>query len=591
MRRADTWVLSLAAAAALGFGCGESALSENPPATDVLDVLDVFEVEVDASDTRSVDAEEVNMCGDGVPCRRDSTCREAGLDNHICGDDGCCITDTPRVSRRCEIHGQSCGFESDSFSFWQCDPDLRLCLSVCSVDAFQAGDPNFCPAGSACEPIDGPTNLYNYDTGLVLDGICQPNQCELNFDPQGNLDFGECDGLPAYDGVEVCGVRADCTCVSARNDTRHCQLQGPGQSGELCDEDNLCDAGLRCIADTCMPICDTRTAECDGDPTICPAGDDCRCIDLQSGLFLDADGICAVGCTEFSTGSCPADTLCRFLPSNIDSGAGTWACMPSPPGVGSLASDGERCGDVEGVSPVFTCAEGLACVEGAGPRGRGICAPQCQVERFTSVGRCPLGNEQVCLPVSGSAVGACAPRCDPYSDAFEPCGTGLTCNVVEPLFEGRPAPGGCYYVNGTAALDEPCDYSDKTLRPQCRDGLTCFITQGDTGTCRPRCNVLADERQCGEGLTCDGRFALATGGNSACIEVPNGGRIGDPCRSEFRSCADDGSICMDTEARGLICLGACRTAASGACGRDAFCDSIVPSYLFSYVIGLCVPYF
>lgn len=564
--------------------CGE----DDPAVAESSDVGGASDVLPDAApDGASPDAGAVDYCGGGVACRTNASCRRDVSEDHVCNADGCCEPGPPRIPTPCSFATQVCSLSSDSSRLLVCDTLERMCLPRCSVEAFNNGDPNYCPSGMRCEPVSERSYPFDDRTGLVLEGLCRPHQCARNFDPRGSLDEAECDGLVADGTPDRCGLRDDCTCVTSSNQHRVCVLQGAGETGAACDDTGDCGSGLQCMTGVCLPYCDLAADSCDPDPATCPSRADCTCVPLEYELNVAADGVCSVPCTAYSEGECPAGSLCRFLATNAATGNGTYACIPLLSSSSRVLSEGEACQPSATSERGDVCAEGLICEPGTGIRGGASCVRVCALGGEDGAGSCPDPALQVCVPISTTYFGVCLQRCDLFAGGSSGCPETQAC--TPDYSENVRVPSGfCSGVSVSGELGDACDYLPTTPRPGCADGLQCHLPPRSTaGTCLRRCDVFAEDPGCPQGQVCDGGFALLAGGVSACVEPPNSGEIGDACTVSIGACAANGSVCASEDSRTSQCFSVCRVDEPTDCSPPLSCQRFLPAWSFTQNLGAC----
>ena len=211
-------------------------------------------------------------CDDGDECTTD-TCGvdtgECSNDALICDDEDLCTTDTCETESGCV------------FTEIVCDEGEVCVAGVCILVCTDADD---------CDDDDE----------------CTMDSCDV--------DTGEC----SYDAL-VCDDEDDCTV-----DTCDTEL-GCVFRDIVCDEDELCVAGL------CMPVC-TSTDDCDDDNacTTDTCGSDSVCVFTD--IVCDEDEVCVEGeciktCT--SANDCDDEEFCNGTETCIDGlcQAGTFPCV------------------------------------------------------------------------------------------------------------------------------------------------------------------------------------------------------------------------------------------------------------------------
>ena len=115
--------VALAASATVAIGCGDEGGDGN---TDTDTGADTGNPDISIGDTDSGG----NTCESEVACERSTDCRNAGLDNYICGDDGCCIEDETTTLPECARHLAECESDEQTNDNFICDTTAGQCTSA-----------------------------------------------------------------------------------------------------------------------------------------------------------------------------------------------------------------------------------------------------------------------------------------------------------------------------------------------------------------------------------------------------------------------------------------------------------------------------
>jgi hypothetical protein len=249
---------------------------------------------------------------------------------------------------------------------------MRSCGSECYLDtAGQLHCPKDCKSDASC-PV-----------GALCTSVKGGRRCL----------FSNCYGV---DDSRSCGANQSCLYQGRlEGGIFRCSRTGAGRSGDYCVAappsgvpivGQLCGAGLRCAAGTCLPgSCTT-----DGD---CPRGN--RCFAIAGG---DQARSCVPACKNDS--DCPQDQECYALPT----GASICSMRNSKGCLKTGCSDGEACLLESSVSWDL----------------RSRCAKLC------NPGECG-SNEHCWSPPNAKSASGCLPKC---SSRIR-CPDGLVCRTIE----------------------------------------------------------------------------------------------------------------------------------------------------------------
>lgn len=322
--------LALVGSAAATVGCGDDGDGGggDTDAGDDTGVLPDISVDTDTG---------TNTCESGVACERSTDCRNADLEDYICGDDGCCVPDDDPTLPECARHLADCEADEQSNDNFICDTTAGQCIQRCNVATTES------TRGDTC-----PTNSYCFDAGLaeppvssegeVLDGACVPGDCTSTiFDDTACADNG--------------------TCLPVGNGASFCVASGSADVGEPCGRsdaeeppaDDICAQGLLCFRGTCAEPCDlTDDASC---------GDGTTCIEAFDTTTTNQPGVCGVECGDFSGGECGDGLACT--PAWGRFGLNAWLCSEIP---GTPGAEGDEC-DIDQYGNFADCQEGLLCLQ------------------------------------------------------------------------------------------------------------------------------------------------------------------------------------------------------------------------------------
>jgi len=287
---------------------------------------------------------ECPTCPDGGGCQTDSDC-----------ESGVCVDGT------CQPVGPTCtdGIQNGT------ETDVDCGGGACPA----------CPDGGGCQTGS------DCDSGVCVDGICQPASCtdgirngtETDVDCGGGTcptcpDGGGCQtDSDCQSGVCIDGMCVAPTCMDGRRNGHETDVDCGGDEcpgcpdGGGCDRDEDCQSGI-CVDGVCQPIPPTCTdgiqngtetdVDCGGDacPT-CPDGGGCQTdSDCESGVCID--GVCQPAtCTDGVQNGTETDVDC-----------GGDACPRCPTGGGCLTDDDCESG---------RCVDGV-CIPNEGSCGNGI---------------------------------------------------------------------------------------------------------------------------------------------------------------------------------------------------------------------------
>ena len=405
-----------------------------------------------------------------------------------------------------------------------------ICLRPCGE-----GEDALCPPGSHCVQIGdltycipGPECNGECPEGyFCIDGECVIVECNLE-----NING------PIHDGKddEGCPPGYEChlgQCLKPCDDTKPCPPGfvcvggfclpqfGPcppegcppgyecilGACRQVCDPSNTCPAGHECYNGACFPVCDNGN---------CPDGHECTeispgvsiCLPTFEGCKDDTDcggnfdcinGICLPQCDP--SNECPSGFECfegNCVPvCDIDN--------PCPDGFHCL---GGRCVPTLSCDDTKPCPTGYHCIDG-------FCRKECN---DLDVEPCLLGFE--CIDLGGGT--HCFPKCD-----VDSCPPGHECIggiCIPPMNCNRP--GGC-----------PSGYD-------CIDGI-----------CRPECDNNDPDKNCPDGLICDGTHCWTPcDPSNPC--PPGYNCIGGICIPEL-GCNDDADCPTDFDCLGGVCREKC----------------------------------
>jgi hypothetical protein len=316
--------------------------------------------------------------GGGVPCTRTRDCTEAGLVGAVCNPNTgfCEVSDTGPPVASCLRALAECTSADQSTDSFLCDPELGLCLPRCSDALTESRRGRNCPpnTNTYCFEINDPDPPRDPNSGDILNGVCIPGDCTSQFNADGSVNFGVCDGqAPVLAANRNCGT-GGCSCIPFGNGASFCVPVGDKAQGESCGSTNtdLCAAGLNCFRGTCVQPCQVGNASsCSGgtDSTFCPEGGTCRCVEVLDTTTANRPGICGVGCDPFSADQCPGATTCTPVWGRF--GVNNWFCSPVQ---ATPVAAGGACDPAAG--NFGQCAEGAICVaETEGGPGR--CTPLC----------------------------------------------------------------------------------------------------------------------------------------------------------------------------------------------------------------------
>jgi MYXO-CTERM domain-containing protein len=449
-----------------------------------------------------------------------------------------------------------------------CDPYVcgpTACFGNCTADA-QCATTDYCSAGVCVAKLSAGAQCSQGDqclNGDCVDGYCCNTSCN-----------GQCEACNVKGKEGTCspvtgtpvGQRVKCS-----SDNSLCGGQCDGTTRSTCIYSGV---GTSCRDASCANGIATVSAFCDGRGSCPPAftqdcggqcdgkacGTDCT-VDKDCGLssFCSA-GVCVA--KQGAGAKCPNGNACVSgacvdgYCCNSSCGTQCEACdVPGKEGVCSpvtgaphgartaCASDGTSCNgtcngtnkdgcaypDKETLCRAATCASNVATI-----------ATYCSGD-----GRCPVPQEQSCLPgsCSGTICGAGTNSCT--TDAQ--CGAGKWCQG-----------GRC---TATLAVGERCSADTQCALKFCVDGFCC--SRACTGQCEA-CDLQGDQGQPG---SC----------NTVYNELPHGGRS---------ACAGSGSC-------GGLCLGdpnVCGFPTSQhACGTATCADGIQTDAPVCDGQGSCLP--
>ena len=300
------------------------------------------------SEPTNCDDLPADCCNSDCPCSAEQVCLDGG------DQDGRCVnSDLPAFS--CWT-SDDCdqGYECYGASVCPCGDNCALpdtpgqCLALAS-SCCDEGDPNGCPLGSDCLPIDGqgtchaqlPSPSCWLDEDCAADEVCQGAQ--LCHCMEWCLSSpGICQPAPACDDYPNNCCSSQCPCQNSNADCV------PSQGGEyegVCKQrpgNNRCWSDAHC-----------STPEVCANPVICPC--DMLCADESPGQCSMPSGSC---CDPNAPDACPEYMSCRS-----DTGsAPTCHVIPAP---GSCWTDAD-CADQKQCQGAFLCGCDVFCLSQLG---------------------------------------------------------------------------------------------------------------------------------------------------------------------------------------------------------------------------------
>ncbi len=430
-----------------------------------------------------------------------------------------------------------------------------ICENVKVPDSTTCDDGLYCTVGDVCTDgvCGGSARDCSGEAGPCEDGVCVEDEDNCTARPKA-------DGTPCDDGLYCtvgdqcssgscvlggdrdCADQDSCTsdaCDEAANSCTHTRVPIPGAEGLAkpgscgngidddcdaltdmddpdcieCTQDDECDDGNQCTADTCTGGTCDNTAEPDG--TTCNDGQYCTVNDqCTSGSCGGTLRDCSLAADQCNDGTC----------DEVND-----ACIPQPKADGTSCSDGQY------------CTTGDRCVSGG----------------------C-LGFGRDCTDTDPCTVDGC-------DEASDQC----THTVVEnPGAEGPPGQSNCQ--NGldddcdglTDYLEDPNCY-DCQNDADCNDNNPCTADTCSIGVCQNQ--AVADGTGCSDGLYCTVSDQCTSGACSGAARDCSGmadqchnglcDEAGDACYAQQKA---DGTPCND----GLYCT-VDDECASGACSGGA----------------------
>ncbi len=495
-----------------------------------------------------------------------------------------------------------------------------VALHVCSAGAGDAdGDGvddchDLCPGtvagpvgaeGCSCEQVDCDGGAFCCDDGqfcngleTCLDGVCQPGTTACT-----ETGFTFCDEFG--DECVACLVDADCL------DGLFCTINEECIAGSCQSEENTCDDGIACTADSCDEggdacvntpddgICDDSNP-CTDDA--CVAGVGCENTPNDLNACTDGDpctnDACVAGACESAAVECPDDgDPCTALACDPVGTEGNCSLV-LPDNEGGPCDDGNQCTDDVCNAGVCTSIN-IDCSALANQCNQGVCnavTGACESIPVNEGGFCSDGllctfndrcNGGLCV---GTQILGC-----------QKCSVSADCDDGNPCTTGTCIGGGCAFFTNSDPCDDgrPC-----TINDTCSGG-TCAGTLKDCSSVSNfcnlgQCNVVTGSCEAlprNEGVPCDdGLFCTVTTKctQGACLGKPFECSDGidctaDACDEELNACShvpDDGSCDDNNACTDDRCVDGegCEFTANDANG----CDDGDPCTEDACVGGVCV---
>jgi hypothetical protein len=529
------------------------------------------------------------FCGNNFTCRgcqSDGECAATAGNGNLCheaanGGNGTCFACNDSARNGTET-GTDCGgpdCPNKCGTGQGCSNAVRDCISgVCTAGTCRApacndnvrnGDETDVDCGGSC-PNDCANNLGCAAGNDCISGVCIGNICQgpgcFDSVANGNETDVDCGGPLCADCANNlrCSISADCISgvCSGNGNNRRCQVP-------TCNDTvrNGAETAVDCGGGTC-PTCANGLACTNGFGVrdcasgVCTGGV-CQVPTCNDGVRNGAET--ATDCGGGTCGTCATGLACVNNQGVRDcqSGVCTGSICRAPTCVDTVRNGSETAVDCGGgVCP--TCANGLACVTGAGLRDcvSGVCtnnlcqAPTCNdgVQNGNEVGidcrgvcnnLCPDGRR--CLAANDCISGVCTNNIcgvaacnDGVRNGAE---TGIDCG-------GGACPrcaDGIGCVNGAQDCVSLNCINGSCAAPTCVDALKNgaeTATDCGGGTCGPCANGLACQngqgpRDC-QSSVCSGAICQVP----TCADaVRNGGEVGIDCRGPCPALCGTGLRC------------------------------------------------
>ncbi len=382
--------------------------------------------------------------------------------------------------------------------------------------------------------------------------VCQGSQCTW-----GGAAVG---GTTKLGGA--CSVTKDCStglfCQPFGNDSFCAQNCTTTQQN--------CPSGFTCYgyqngggSGACLPSQGQTTAPSKNPGDTCASSAECT-------TLMCLSGVCRVKCSVNSPTECnAASEQCAKLPTG-----GIGACVPKDkaPDLKPLGADCQTPDECQSQTCLKTdvmaangtcrlkcagkgtCAAGFACVMQA--EGFQACLPGS--EKMPTGSACTVDGDCVsgkCIS-NAAGVGFCSQPCDVANSGSCPC--GMSC---APLMAGNL----CFPGKKVACVDKggPC-----TADAECSGGGVC-----GGGACKPGCNVLTGQGNCGSGEACTRRSVDNASGECSAAGTKI---LGDACTSdaECKSAFCDKDV---TAGGALRCQTPCDPT-QDTCGTGLACNAL-----------------